>query len=153
MYKLQSQRDPKWAKVTMGQSNSTIGQYGCLITDISSLSSWYGKYSDPEWLAKNLKFTQGGLLFWNSITESVLPMKFVYRYYKRDDGIIKKALFSSNDCVILEVQWGGSKHWVTAINWSPIKGYRVADPWSGTYMYLNKSQFPTITGFAILTRK
>jgi hypothetical protein len=152
MYINQSQRDKKWAAVKMGKSNSTIGDYGCLITDLSGLSAWYGKHLRPDELAKKLSFTENGLLLWNSI-DAVLPFKFVYRYYQRDDAIIKKALFSKNDAVILEVQWGKSKHWVTAVGWSLIRGYRVADPWIGEYIDLKKSQFPTITGFAVVTRK
>jgi ABC-type bacteriocin/lantibiotic exporter with double-glycine peptidase domain len=136
----------------MGNSNSTIKDVGCLITDLSGLSSWYGKHLRPDELARTLKFTDTGLLFWNSI-DAVLPFKFVYRYYKRDDAMIKKILFSKNDAVILEVQWGKGKHWVTAINWTKKNGYRVADPWEGKYIDLDKSQFPTITGFAVMTRK
>lgn len=144
-----SQRDPKWRYKKIGQSNLTIGNYGCLITDISMFSDWYGKYRDPAWMSKNLQFTQGGLLIWKSIDSSKLPMKFVYRYYTKNDAKIREILASRDGVCLLQVN---SNHWVALVGYSRLYGYRVADPFYGDVIYLNKRGY-RITGFAELTRK
>lgn len=147
-----SQKDPRWSYVRMGNSSSTIGGYGCLITSLSMLSSWYGKYRHPEWMANNLSFTNGGLLFWRSITDSELPMKFVYRYYQRNDAKMKEILKSANGSCVVEVALGTGRHWLPVIGHSAIFGFKVVDPLRGDSVYLNK-RYPRITGFAELTRK
>lgn len=148
--KILSQRNSKWSFVNIGQSSKTIGNFGCLITVLSMFSSWYGKFLDPAFLAKHLKFTASGLLIWKSITDSELPFKFVYRYYKRDDAKIKQILKSKDGACALQVNKG--KHWVALIGYSRIHGYKIADPFYGDIIYLNK-RYPDITGYAEVTRK
>ena len=97
-----------------------------------------------------MKFTSSGLLLWKSITESELPFKFVYRYYTRDDVKIKKILASRDGAVALQVN--NRKHWVALIGYSRIYGYKIADPYYGDIIYLNK-RYPNITGYAEVTRK
>lgn len=144
-----SQRDPRWAYEKIGSSTATIGKYGCLITDISMFSSWYGKYRDPKWMARNLAFTRDGLLIWKSIDSSELPMKFVYRYYTKNDTKIREILASRDGVCLLQVNYN---HWVALVGYSRLYGYRVADPYYGDVIYLSKRNYK-ITGFAELTRK
>lgn len=148
--KILSQRDPKWAFVNIGDSKLTVGGFGCLISVLSMFSSWYGKFLDPAFLAKHLKFTSSGLLLWQSITASELPFRFVYRYYTKNDVKIKEILASKNGACALQVNNG--KHWVALIGYSLIYGYKIADPYFGDIIYLNK-RYPNITGYAEVTRK
>ena len=155
--KLLSQKNPLWASVKLGQSNLTIGNYGCLITSISMALSWYvetfklGKWKDPEWMAKNLKFTMGGLFIWKSLDDSELPIKFVYRYYSRNDAKCLEILKSTYNVCILRVVLNGYQHWVFLIN-NTKKGFVIADPIDGKIRYLSE-KYRTITGFAELTIK
>jgi ABC-type bacteriocin/lantibiotic exporter with double-glycine peptidase domain len=144
-----SQKNPLWRNVKIGKSNSAIADYGCVITSLSMLSEWYGKYKDPEWMAKNLSFTLEGLILWKSITESILPMKFVYRYYAKNDIKIKEILASKNSACILQVN---GNHWVVLIGYSKMFGYKVADPFYGDTTYLISRNYK-ITGFTELIRK
>ena len=148
--KILSQRDSKWAFVNIGKSKLIIGGFGCLITSLSMLSSWYGKFLDPAYLAKHLKFTDEGLLLWKSITDSELPFQFVYRYYSKNDVKIKEILYSKDGACVLQVNNG--KHWVALVGYSIIYGYRIADPYYGDIIYLKK-RYPNITGYAEVTRK
>jgi len=144
-----SQKNPAWGYQKIGDSNATIASYGCLITSLSMLSDWYGKYKNPSWMAKNLKFTKDGLLYWNSITSSELPMKFVYRYYSRDDKKIKEILYSKDNACILRVVLNHYQHWVVLLGYSRLYGYKIADPIDGKVKYL---KYP-ITGFAEVAKK
>jgi len=147
--KLVWQRDPKWRNKRIGQSNLTIGNYGCTISCLSMFSDWYKGYKDPSWMSENLKFTQDGKLLWQSITQSSLPMKFVYRYYKRDDKKILEILKSKDGVCLIEVN---RNHWVALVGYSRIYGFKVNDPYYNDTIYLNR-RYKLITGFAEITRK
>jgi ABC-type bacteriocin/lantibiotic exporter with double-glycine peptidase domain len=147
--KILSQRDPCWANFLLGKSGNTIGKYGCLITCLSMLSDWYGKYFIPSWLAKKLSFTIGGLLNWGSMDSSQLPFKFVWRYYLQNDKKIKEILYSKDNACVLQVN---NAHWVVLIGYSRAFGYRVVDPFYGDTIFLAKRKYK-ITGFTEITRK
>jgi hypothetical protein len=144
------QSDPRWGALKIGNSNLTIGGYGCLITSISMLSDWYGMFRDPAWMAKYLSFTPGGLLLWQSVTASKLPLKFVYRYYSRDDAKIKSILLSKDGSCVLQVKYGTGYHWVVLVGYSKLYGYKIADPIDGKIKW---NPYKEITGFAEFTRK
>ena len=78
-------------------------------------------------------------------------MRFVYRYYKRDDAKIKSILFSKDNAVVIEVPFAGEKHWVVVVGFSRRYGFKIADPFDGTTKWLDKS-YRHITGFAEITR-
>lgn len=136
--KLLSQRDPKWSFKPIGQSKRTIGSDGCVITDISMLSDWYGLFKDPSWMAKNLKFTDGGLLLWNSVSDSILPFKFTWRFYNNDESRIIPALSGKKTACLLQLR---GIHWVVGIK-KIGSYYYVADPYplpSGKRSWVHKS--------------
>jgi lysozyme len=136
-----SQRDPKWSFKTIGNSNSTIGMYGCTITCISMASSWFNCFQDPSWMAKNLRFLND-LVLWKSIDEKTC-FDFEWRFYKYDALRISDGINSVNKICLLNVY---NRHWVVALKKVPL-GYWVADPWSGIgKFYLTSS----ISGGAIL---
>lgn len=148
--KILSQRDPQWSKEKLGESNATIGMYGCLICSLSMLSDWCGKYQDPKWMARNLHFNSSGLLLWPSInTTPDMPMNFVYRYYKQDKEKILEILKSKDRMCVLNIQYG--KHWVVLVGYSRIGGYKVADPWSGNIRNIGSGE--GLVGFAELIKK
>jgi len=120
------QGDPRWGFKTIGNSKSTLSQYGCTITSISMLSDWYKCFKDPSWLAKNLRFLND-LVIWQSVTEK-LCFKFVWRQYGRNDAKILASLKGKNTSCLLQVY---GRHWVVGIRkvgWY----YYTADPYTGT---------------------
>lgn len=142
-----SQQDSRW--VGYKYSNGyTLGKSGCLITDITMFYNWaFNRNERPDVLSKKLGFTPDGLLLWNSISN--IGLKFLYRYYSRNDAVISEAISNPNKGCLLQVN---SNHWLLATGRKlPILGYKVADPWSGTSCYTNKYG-NNITGFATITR-
>ena len=118
--KILSQRDPLWSNIHIGKSNTTVGKYGCLITNESAITAEIKNYHDPGWMAQNLDFTKDGLFIWASIIK--VKLDFVYRFYYQDDAKIKKAFADPDQFVILQVD---KKHWVWLIGVRG--GYRVMD--------------------------
>lgn len=144
--KLINQHDSCWSYKTIGKSKSTIGAYGCLITCLSMLSDWYKDYKDPAWMAKSLNFTPNGLLYWKSITDSKLPIKFIWRFYGYNESYILPALGGKTTSCVLQVR---GNHWVVGIK-KVGSYYYIADPWDGTRKFINKS---IISGGATLDAK
>lgn len=127
------QRDSRWGGKPIGNSKSLIRDFGCTISGVSMLSSFYGCDHNPEWMAKNLSF-QVDKILWNSITEK-LCFKFVWRFYKYDENQILPALAGKTTSCLLEVQ---KRHWVVGIK-KVLNYYWVADPWTGTRRFIHKS--------------
>lgn len=143
-----SQRDPRWSFKKIGQSQWTIGQKGCVISSISMLSSYFGCFKDPGYLAKYLKFTDGGLIIWQSIAD-VLCCKFVWRGYPSnfDQSQVDEALKNPRKGCLLNVDNGS--HWVLGIYRVPLtKKYWVADPWTGSRKF-----YSGVIGYSIMEKK
>lgn len=140
-----SQTNLKWCDILIGKSNESVGRKGCLITCISMITEYIGRYINPGELAQNLDFTSGALLIWSSVSR--VGLDFVYRFYVRDDVKIKKAFDNPDQFVVLQVN---NNHWVWLIG---IRGgYKVADPYYGDVIYLSRRRY-RITGFAILEKQ
>lgn len=147
-----SQRDPRWGKVTIGQSGLELEDFGCTLTSLSMHSGWYGKLRYPDWLAKNAKFTKDGKILWQSLNDIDLPFKFVWRFYGANDAKLREILFSKNDAAIVEVNLGKGKHWLSLIGYDDNLGFRCADPYYGDTCYI-ASRYKKYTGFTQITRK
>lgn len=128
MLKIFSQQDPKWSQLKIGQSNVTIGKYGCTLTCLTMIAYYLGKLLTPDLVMKSLKFTNDGLLIWNSIDPKTLGFMFMGREYYNNETKIKQYLKDPNTFVILEVN---KNHWVWALSKSIFGGYNIADPFTG----------------------
>lgn len=162
--KLYSQRDPKWAAVKLGKTQFPIGRYGCTITDIAMLSSYFasikfGKSNNPAFFANALSFTSEGYLIWESLPK-VSAMRMTKRFKKEEmsnlnmNKLILAALINPKSAALIQVN---GNHWVLATgtvkdqNGNIKTGeYQIADPFFGdrstTARYGNK-----ITGGAIIS--
>lgn len=148
-----SQKDPRWAKQTIGKTQLTLDRWGCTITCISMLSDYFtslgGKYRDPAELAKMLEFTQNGLVLWSSLKKAI-GAAFEWRQYGFDSKRIDASLKDPKKAVMLEVPLGGGKHWVVALSRIPMTNiYRIADPLTGTKKF--STAYGKITGSAHLS--
>lgn len=147
-----NQRSPAYKDVMLGKSPYSINKYGCLTCALSYLSQYFHCYIDPvECATKTFQYTKDGLLLWPSI--DFLPhMKFVRRYYSRDDKIITEALKNPDTAVVLQVN---GNHWLAAIKpsfWTFKKSYVCQDPWMGDYCDVIR-RYKNITGFAVVKVK
>jgi len=141
------QRDERWSNLLIPNSKVTIGRFGCTITSIADLSTYFGDNLTPDRVAGLCRFTSEGLILWQSCKFN--KFEFVRREYVRNDANIKAALMDPNKAVILEV--GNKSHWVCAIS-TFANDYRIADPWLGDKVLCLK-RYPNITGAAYFKRK
>jgi len=139
MMTLYCQRDNRWGGKTIGNSKSLIKDYGCTISAIASLSSWYGCDHDPAWMAKNLRFLND-LILWQSINEK-LCFKWKWRAYGYQEKRILDSIKGETTSCILQVY---SRHWVVGIK-KIGNYYWVGDPFDGRRKFIHKKY---ITGSA-----
>ena len=134
---LYSQRDLKWASLKIGDTNLTLGRYGCTITCLSMLTG-----IAPNQMLRALKFS-GALVVWQSC---VFPrIKFEFREYGYNSAKVQHYIADPHKAVILEVNNGS--HWVVPVAYFPDGSYICADPWTGTYENL-LLKYHNITGAA-----
>ena len=119
------QNDSKWASVTLGNSNSTLGQYGCTTTSIAILMAKSGAVTNmsnfsPVTLAKTLQYDSSGRIAnwddYNSWKSYAPSFKFVGSYsldgsISNKANTIKKHL-DDGEYVMIVVNLGG--HYVAA---------------------------------------
>lgn len=114
-----SQRDAKWKDEKMG--SGTIGQYGCLITCISTLRD-----IDPSKTNKDIKSVDGysgNFVIWEAL-DKISGLDFVKRVKVYENDEVAKNL----PCLV-EVNGapiGGTTHWVLYIG-----NQKMIDPWDG----------------------
>jgi len=63
------QKDPKWAKDKIGQTNLTMDRWGCAVACLADLCQFYGKDTTPVDLARKLMFTKKAEVYWSSLSE------------------------------------------------------------------------------------
>lgn len=150
------QKDPRWADLPIGASKLTIGSYGCTLSDVAMLSSawnvdngltpaqvaantgWFTKPGNPSPADPH---GEGGLILWGNI--SIHGLKYEGRLHVFDKASVISATINPNRAALIEVRLpGGSKHWVVAVRWVPIAGWRIADPLTGTYRWLPAGWMP-----------
>lgn len=143
-----SQRDPRWANILIGKSRLTIGRYGCTITSIADLSTYFGDNLTPDQINGKIRFTPDGLVIWASCVFG--HFLFERREYGRNDREIAAALAHPDRAVILQV--ANKSHWVVASGFDrPNKLFRIADPWLGDRATMARYK-NDITGAAYFTR-
>lgn len=151
-FMLLSQKDKRWANVTLGNSSSNLYNFGCTMTSLAMHSGWMGRFVRPDFMAKNFSFTNDGKILWQSINKADVPFNFVWRYYQKDDKKMKEILYSDNRAAIVEVYLGKSRHWVALIGYDAVNGFKIADPWYNDYVYLKK-RYGTYIGFAEIEKR
>lgn len=144
-----AQQDSRWADTTIGDTPYTVGLWGCLISALNSHMKWYCSDKDVNWCAKEWEYTSNGSLYWNSIKGGI---KFVHRYYGRNDTKVLSILKSEFNACVVEVDLGSIKHWCAVVSHSPENGFKVFDPYYDDYVYLN-SRYGAYTGFAEITKE
>ena len=147
------QGDPRWANHRIGKTRLTLEGYGCTISSISCLTSWYKPYFTPPETEQQLKFNKSGEILWLSMNEKSckLPMTFVRRYYSFQPDIIEAALRSKDQSCILRFPAFGASHWCTVLGVYNNGTYKIHDPLDGKVK--NSSRYGRPDGFTIFTRK
>jgi hypothetical protein len=142
-----SQRDKRWAAEKLGQSQSTVGRYGCTITSISMGTDYFKQWVTPFDLAHKLSFTGGGSILWGSLP-SVTCLKLEKRFFGQQDALIQEALKNPRKVVLIQVE---NYHWVLGLGRNLFGGYKIADPWFGDKS--TTKRYKNISGGAVLVLK
>lgn len=129
---LYSQRDPRWARETLGNTPYTIKEWGCTITSICMMFEDLGVIMNPSQVAKRFKFDNQGRLIWKS-SEIDLPkrkkIKFTGRFYQSPiQKIVREYVNNPDAGMLLEIN--GGSHWVYLKKWTVFNRfwYLCADP-------------------------
>ena len=131
------QTDSRWASYPLGTQGGNIGTIGCAVTGIAMLESYRtGTIIYPDAMAKHLRFTAGGGVYWpehfNAVTNK--------------DGYLShiKTLLEQNKPVLLGATTnGGRQHWIviTGFNGGSLspENFSINDP--GSNSRTNLQQF------------
>ena len=132
------QTDSRWANVTIGASGKTMAQIGCATTAIAMIESYRtGSAVTPDAMAKKLRYTATGSVYWPSHYQAVTdPSGYLNAVYEE---LIagKPVLFGAKNN-------SGGQHWVVITGYhggstlSPA-GFTILDP--GSSIRVDLQQF------------
>lgn len=147
-----SQRDPRWADVTLGQDTDhgeTIGSFGCLFVDYVVMAQFLG-LDDRTLLQVHEHFKQAGSFsaqyLRNGAFRIAYPDALDYNGYRvRTDSQMEpviRAYLDDGLPVAARVDFvpetsGREQHWVVLIGYDG-DDYVIADPWTGTIGMLSE---------------
>jgi len=140
------QRGAKWKNKKIGNSNSSIGDYGCTICCLAMLAG-----ITPDDVNTRLAGVNGYLvdkIIWAKVKQAIPWLEFEWRGYQYDNNKVKKAIADNGGCLV-EVDFDGSiatprdRHWVLFIG-----NQRMCDPWTGREC--STSKYKIKTGYSII---
>jgi hypothetical protein len=137
-----SQLDPQWALDKIGNTNLTIGRWGCCLSSVCTAISKAGGFINPPQAAKKWKFTSDGLLCWDS---DFSPLKFSSRC-AYDPHYLKSWLDKGGYAV---VQVDGF-HWLMADRFG-LFGLYCVDPLGGKSIR-PLTKYHKLTGMALFVK-
>lgn len=132
------QTDSRWANQTIGSSGKTFARIGCATTAVAMLESYrQGRTIYPNVMAKSLRYTSSGDLYWPTdytpVTDSTDYLLSIYRLLRQG----KPVLFGAKNS-------NAGQHWVvitgfTGGTYLSAEGFAVHDP--GTHSRTTLAQF------------
>lgn len=136
-----SQRSTQWGNLFLGNSNTYIKDYGCVITCLAMIIG-----TTPDVVNARLKAVggfSGNLVIWAKI-EQAFPGIKARRVWSYNNEDVKK----NTPNVLVEVPaypiGGYGKHWVVFLG-----NQRLNDPWTGLERPTN--DFPNPSGYCVIT--
>lgn len=154
-----SQRDPAWQNLKLGTSNTTIGDYGCLLTCLAMLAKYRGKDVSPKTLNVDFvlhnAYADGNLYKWYEGISKVYPDIKLTKLVDTPKNITTaqfnemKAEIDKGNPVILQVDFYPATarpdmHFVLLIGYDDTNFY-VADPFYGDIANLTRYGVPKVT--------
>ena len=125
-----SQRDARWAEQKMGNTNLTLGRFGCTVSCIADLSTYFGGNFDPGQVARKIAFNANAEVLWQSCNFPAFI--FDRRATNFDYADVLAAYRDPKRAVILNV--ANKSHWVVVSGINHRAGlFTIADPWLGDF--------------------
>lgn len=137
-----SQRDIRWGKNKIGNSQVDLAHYGCTTTCVSMASDWFGEYKSPLEISNHKElYTSDGSLIWINLKKLFKTFDFRWREGNilinsntRNDELIRAYLSGGareKDGVVL-LAVANNSHWLLPIWYDDLrKDYKCIDPWFG----------------------
>ena len=123
------QTDNRWANTYIGSSGKTMAQIGCATTAIAMMESYRtGKTVYPDAMAKSLRYTAGGSVYWPSHYIAVTSQT---NYLAK----IRELLSSGKPVLFGAKNTAGGQHWVVITGFSggtTAADFTIADPGSNS---------------------
>lgn len=141
--KTYSQNDSQWRIKTLG-SKGTIGDYGCLVTCIAMVCTYFGHEETPSTLNDKLKnnggFANGNLFVWGAITNIYRDIMYQGQV-QTPDALTSAQMQKIKDTldkgypVIVQIDTvpattSFDEHWILAIGYDG-DDFIIQDPWDG----------------------
>lgn len=138
------QTDSRWADMQIGQSGKTMGKIGCATTAIAMIESYRtGKTIYPDAMAKQLRYTATGSVYWpdnfQAVTSASGYLENIYHLLKQG----KPVLIGAKNTY-------GSQHWVVICGYTggstlTASGFTILDPGSNSRTNLQQflNAYPT----------
>lgn len=140
------QTDSRWANVTLGSSGKTIAKIGCATTAIAMMESYRtGTTIYPHAMAKKLKYTSSGSVYWPSDYTVVTSSDYLSRIHSLLKAG-KPVLFGAKNRY-------GSQHWVVITGFTggslSAASFTINDPGSNSRTTLSQflADYPTFYKF------
>ena len=131
------QTDSRWANVTLGSSGQTMARIGCATTAVAMMESYRtGTTIYPNAMAKQLRYTSSGALYWPS---NLVPVTNLSGYLREVNRLLregKPVLFGATTSA-------GKQHWVVIYGFSggnadSASQYLIRDPGSESRVTLQQ---------------
>lgn len=140
-----SQHDSRWSNQLLGNSNVTIGGYGCVITCLTMLAGKLNVGETNDLFKQKKVYLDPNLVIWGKVPDVYPNLQFVNRYNYYDNNIVSDYVYNKKTPVIVQVDAGpiGSPrtdHYVIYLG-----DKKLVDPWTGTIR--PTSDFPIQRGF------
>jgi hypothetical protein len=148
-----SQRDPRWATVKIGNTDTLVGRMGCLITCLSMLTQYFNCYQLPDEIAKNVKNFTADSIAWINLNFPTFSFRWregsLFSEEPVDMDLIKAYMKDPNKAVVLEV--ANHSHWVLALWETFDQDILAIDPWTGETCEVFK-KYKNITGAGLFVK-
>lgn len=126
-----SQKDSRWGNMNIGVSSDKMKDYGCAISSVAMVYTYYGKRYTPKDILKKFDF-DGSLIYW--------PDGWKDTGYK--SGLNYKSildnLIDNDDVAIIHLKFSGGGHFIV-VGGKDKNDYIVHDPYFGSNIYLRAS--------------
>jgi len=154
--KLYSQQDSRWSQKLLGFNTDpqyNIYDYGCLITSLAMVASYYGKDTNPEHINESLKkvkgFSNGGFYNWGSVKKVYKDLK--EHWVGTPDPLTNDQINRIKDAldngfpVMVQIDYNPrtvklDMHYVLIIGYDPSdeNNFTIADPLGGEIVSMKK---------------
>jgi peptidoglycan hydrolase CwlO-like protein len=135
------QDDPRWAKTTIGISDSELEDYGCAITAVAMILKYHGVNINPQQLAKESIFYYDLIVWpkrWGSISciNCPPPHTSSFDWFRLD-----RELGAGNPVIVfIRANGRGAGHYVVIHHKTKDGRYVVHDPLFGANIYLDSTR-------------